>query len=108
MVFYSALLTLALHSLGYRIRMANQNTKVFFCMETENTQNQHPLPWTGLANSLGAPFLDFGPNNSFLSTVLLTVITVALRFSGVKYIGHIPGPELCPGHCDRALPAPGT
>lgn len=65
--------------------MANQNTKVFFCMETENTQNQHPLPWTGLANSLGAPFLDFGPNNSFLSTVLLTVITVALRFSGVKY-----------------------
>lgn len=31
-----------------------------------------------------------------------------LRYNEVKCISHIPGPELCPGHCDRALPAPGT
>ena len=54
---------------------------------------------------LDSPFLDFGLNNSFLSTVFLAVI---LRFRGVKYTGHIPGPELYPGHRDRALPAPGT
>lgn len=33
---------------------------------------------------------------------------VRLRYNEVKYISHIPGPGLYPGHCDRALPAPGT
>lgn len=54
---------------------------------------------------LDSPFLDFGLNSSFPSTVLLAV---RLRFRGLKYTGHTPGPELYPGHRDRALPAPST